>query len=64
MAEVQYVSNVQFKEYQKLVNDRFDHASKMVNYALDSRLDNLRREMIYNAKRRVLFTMTYLAVGA
>ena len=64
MAEVQYVSNAQFEEYQRLINGRLDHASKMVKYELDSRLDNLRREIAYNAFRGVMFTVAYLTSGA
>lgn len=63
MAEVQYVSNERFEGYQKHVNQRFDDVSLRIKYELDNRLDNLRREVTWNAKRRTLFTMTYLAAG-
>ena len=68
MAELKYVSDARFEQYQKHVDQRFDWASKMINERLDYRLESLKRELkreiVYSAQRRVLFTTAYLGAGA
>ena len=68
MAEMEYVSKARFEQYQKHVNQRFDLTSKIINERLDFCLDNLKqelkREIVYSAQRRVLSTVTYLGIGA
>ena len=64
MAEFEYVSKERFEDYRKLVNQRFDHESKLINEKLDWRLDDLKREIVYSAQRRAMFTAAYLGVGA
>ena len=67
MAEMEYVSNARFEQYQKHVDQRFDLTSKMINERLDFCLDNLKRELkreiVYSAQKRVMSTVTYLGIG-
>ena len=64
MAEMEYVSKARFEQYQKHVDQRFDLTSKIINERLDFCLDNLKREIVYGAQKRVMSTVTYLGIGA
>lgn len=75
MAEVEYVSMAQFEAYKKSVNRQFEHTSNLaaqrcsdldanLRSLLDQRLANLKVELKYEAWKKVLGTLSCLALVA